>query len=262
MSNNSVSNYLTIDRDGHILLIGLNRPDKRNAMNEAMLQELAAAYRQLHDDAELRVGVVYAHGDHFSAGLDLADIAPKLAAGSLDTVAGGLDPWGVQTEQTAKPVVLALQGYAYTLAIELALASDVVVAAESTQFAQLEVARGIMPFGGATLRFSRLGWGNAMQHILTGDTFDAREAHRIGLVQQVAADGEQIATAIEVAAQIARNAPLAVQASLASARAALTDYEGARAQLAPTAAGLAATKDAARAAESYLRGEPIPFEGN
>lgn len=254
--------HLTIDRDGHILLIGLNRTDKRNAMNEAMLQQLAAAYKTLNDDPELRVGVVYANGDHFSAGLDLADIAPKLAAGTLDTVADGLDPWGIQTEQTSKPVVLAVQGYAFTLAIELALAADIVVAAESTQFAQLEVARGIMPFGGATLRFQRLGWGNAMQHILTGDTFDAREAHRIGLVQHVTADGEQLATAIEIAAKIARNAPLAVQATLASARAAAVDVEAASEDLAPVAARLAATNDAARAAESYLRGEPIEFEGN
>lgn len=172
------NSHITVDRDGHLLLVGLNRPAKRNAMDERMLQDLARAYRLLDDDPELRAGVVYAHGEHFSAGLDLTDVAPKLAAGTLDTVADGLDPWGIQTQQVRKPVVLALQGYAFTLAIELALAADVVIAAESTQFAQLEVARGIMPFGGATLRFHRLGWGHAMRHILTGEPFGARSALR------------------------------------------------------------------------------------
>lgn len=254
--------YLTIDRDGQILLIGLNRPSKRNAMNEAMLQELAHAYRVLGEDPELRVGVVYAHGEHFSAGLDLTDIGPKMADGSFDALGGGIDPWGIRTEQVPKPVVLALQGYAYTLAIELALSADIVIAAESTTFAQLEVARGIMPFGGATLRFHRLGWGNAMRHILTAEPFDAREAHRIGLVQEVTPDGEQLATAIEIAAQISRNAPLAVHAVLASARESLTAPEAAQQRLESTAAKLAATKDAARAVESYLRREPVRFEGD
>lgn len=254
--------YLTLDRDHHILLIGLNRPDKRNAMNEAMLQELASAYRVLHEDAELRVGVVYAHGEHFSAGLDLTDIGAKLAAGSFDAIAGGIDPWGIQTEQVAKPVVLALHGYSYTLAIELALAADVVVAAESVTFAQLEVARGIIPFGGATLRFPGLGWGNAMRHILTAEPFGAAEAHRIGLVQEVTPDGEQLATAIEIAAKIANNAPLAVQAALASARQSLIDPEAALHDLGPTAARLTATNDAGRAIEAYLKGEPVQFKGD
>ncbi|WP_293695695.1 crotonase/enoyl-CoA hydratase family protein [uncultured Agrococcus sp.] len=254
--------YLTIDRDGHILLIGLNRAQKRNAMHEAMLQELALAYRELHDDPDLRVGVVYAHGEHFSAGLDLTDIGPKMADGSFDALAGGIDPWGIRTEPVSKPVIVALQGYAYTLSIELALAADIVVAAESTTFAQLEVARGIMPFGGATLRFHRLGWGNAMRRILTAEPFDTREAHRIGLVQEITPDGEQLATAIEIAAQIARNAPLAVQAALASSRDSLIDSESTRQSLDATATKLAATKDAARAVESYLRGEPVAFEGD
>lgn len=256
------STHLTIDRDGHLLLIGLNRPAKRNAMHEEMLQELARAYRLLDEDPQLRAGVVYAHGEHFSAGLDLTDIGPKLAAGTLNTVADGLDPWGIRTRQVSKPVVLALQGYAFTLAIELALASDVVIASDTTQFAQLEVSRGIMPFGGATLRFHRLGWGSAMRHILTGQPFDAQEALRIGLVQEVTADGEQLATAIEIAAQIARNAPLAVQAALASARQSLTDPAQAQAELATTAARLSATQDAARAVEGYLRREPIDFQGD
>lgn len=93
---------------------------------------------------------------------------------------------GLRTRPVSKPVVVGLQGTCLTLGIELALASDVVLAERSTRFGQIEVTRGILPFGGATLRFPRaVGWGDAMRWILTGDLFDAEEAHRIGLVQEL-----------------------------------------------------------------------------
>lgn len=252
-----------VERDGPILRIALDRVDKRNAADERMLQELALAYGELDRDPALRVGLVHAMGDHFTGGLDLGDVAPKLAAGTLQVVPeGGLDPWGVQSRQVSKPVVLAVQGTCLTLGIELALASDVVVAADSTTFAQLEVARGIVPFGGATLRFPRLGWGDAMRWILTGDRFDAAEALRIGLVQEVVPAGTELERAAALAARIAAQAPLAVQAALASARAALPDASAAAADLVPTTRRLASTRDARRAAESYLTGTPVAFEGD
>lgn len=250
-------------RAGGVLHIQLDRAEKRNAADERMLRELAAAYAQLHRDPALRVGVVSAVGEHFTGGLDLADIAPKLARGALDTVGvDGIDPWGLLTEPCSKPVVVAIEGVCFTLGIELALASDVVVASETATFSQAEVARGIMPFGGATVRFPRLGWGDSMRWMLTGDRFDAREALRIGLVQEVVPAGEALARATEVAERIAAQAPLAVQATLASARAALTDAPAAVAALAPTVRRLAATNDARRAAESYLTKQPVEFAGD
>ena len=182
---------ISLDRDGHVLLIGFNRPEKRNATDFQMLQELSLAYGELERDPELRAGLVYAHGDHFTGGLDLADVAPRIGADGLDIVPeGGINPWQVSGTSVSKPVVMAVQGTCLTLGIELILASDIAVAAESTSFAQIEVARGILPFGGATIRFPRaVGWGNAMRWILTGDSFDAAEAHRIGLVQEVVPDG-------------------------------------------------------------------------
>ena len=106
---------------------------------------------------------------------------------------GGINPWQVDGRQLSKPVVIAVQGTCLTLGIELILASDMAVAAQSTRFAQIEVGRGILPFGGATIRFPRVaGWGNAMRWILTGDSFDAAEAHRMGLVQEIVPDGEQL----------------------------------------------------------------------
>src|SRR4029079_13137946 len=117
------------------------------------------------------------------------------------------------------PVVLAVNGIAFTLSIELALAADIVVAADTVRFRQLEIARGILPFGGATFRApAKLGWGNAMRFLLTAEEFGATEALRIGLVQEVVPAGQHVDRARALAQLIARQAPLGVQATLANAR--------------------------------------------
>jgi enoyl-CoA hydratase len=255
---------ISLDRDGHVLLIGFNRPEKRNATDFQMLQELSLAYGELERDPELRAGLVYAHGDHFTGGLDLADVAPRIGADGLDIVPeGGINPWQVSGTSVSKPVVMAVQGTCLTLGIELILASDIAVAAESTSFAQIEVARGILPFGGATIRFPRaVGWGNAMRWILTGDSFDAAEAHRIGLVQEVVPDGTQYDRGLELAQRIAAQAPLAVQAALANARVAVRDGDAAaEAQLQPQLVKLATSEDARIGMEAFLTRQPATFVG-
>jgi enoyl-CoA hydratase len=252
------------ERRGHLLLIGLNRPEKRNAADFAMLQQLALAYGELERDPELRVGVVHGVGEHFTAGLDLADVGPRLGPNGLDIVpAGGINPWQVDGTALTKPVVMAVQGTCLTLGIELMLASDIVVAAESTRFGQIEVSRGILPFGGATIRFPRAaGWGNAMRWLLTGDLFDAAEAHRMGLVQEVVPAGVELERALELAGRIAAQAPLAVQATLASARVALRDgAEAAEVGLQPALARLAASEDARTGMEAFLTRTPAEFRG-
>jgi enoyl-CoA hydratase/carnithine racemase len=255
---------ISLDRDGHVLLIGFNRPEKRNATDFQMLQELSLAYGELERDPELRAGLVYAHGDHFTGGLDLADVAPRIGADGLDIVPeGGINPWQVSGTSVSKPVVMAVQGTCLTLGIELILASDIAVAAESTSFAQIEVARGILPFGGATIRFPRaVGWGNAMRWILTGDSFDAAEAHRMGLVQEVVPDGTQYDRGLELAQRIAAQAPLAVQAALANARIAVRDGDAAaEAQLQPQLVKLARSEDARIGMEAFLTRQPATFVG-
>ena len=113
---------VTVERDGHTLLIGLNRADQPNAADVAMLEQLALAYGELDRDPELRVGVVFAHGDHFTGGLDLADVAPRIGPKGLAMVPeGGIHPWGMDGSRVRKPVVLAVQGTCLTLGIELAL---------------------------------------------------------------------------------------------------------------------------------------------
>jgi enoyl-CoA hydratase/carnithine racemase len=252
------------ERRGHILLIGFNRPEKRNAADFALLQQLALAYGELDRDPELRVGLVYAVGEHFTAGLDLADIGPRLGPAGLEMVPeGGINPWQVDGQSLSKPVVIAVQGTCLTLGIELMLASDIVVAAESTRFGQIEVARGILPFGGATIRFPRAaGWGDAMRWLLTGDLFDAVEAYRLGLVQEVVPDGTQFDRALELAEKIAAQAPLAVQATLANAR--LAQREGAASAeqaLQPALARLVQTEDSRTGIQSFLTRTPAVFVG-
>lgn len=252
------------ERRGHVLLIGLNRPEKRNAADYELLNALAEAYGELDRDPELRAGVVHAIGDHFTGGLDLADVGPRIGPEGLSFVGDtGVDPWGVSGPRVRKPVVVAVQGTCLTLGIELILAADVAVAARSTTFAQIEVARGILPFGGATIRFPRAaGWGNAMRYILTGDPFDADEAYRMGLVQEVVDDGAQLGAALAIAERIAAQAPLAVQATLANAVIAVRDGDAAAAAaLQPALVRLAGSEDARIGMQAFLTRTAAEFVG-
>ncbi len=204
-------------------------------------------------------------GEHFSAGLDLAEVGPAVAAKGPAALSGGhlYDPFGVWAPPVPKPVVMAVQGITYTLSIELALASDVVVAASDVRFRQLEVGRGILPFGGATVRAqSSLGWGNAMAFLLTAEEFGADEALRIGLVQRVVPPGEQLAEALRIAELIAAQAPLGVQATLSNARTARAEGpEAAIAQLRGMLSGIMASRDAAEGLRSFVERRPAQFEG-
>jgi enoyl-CoA hydratase len=255
---------ITTERDGHVLLIGFNRPEKRNAADFALLQQLSLAYGELERDPEIRVGLVFAHGDHFTGGLDLADVVPRIGPFGLDTVPeGGIDPLQLSGPRLSKPVVIAVQGTCLTLGIELMLASDIVIAAESTTFGQIEVSRGILPFGGATIRLPRaIGWGNAMRWIITGDTFGAADAYRLGLIQELVADGTQFDRALEIARRIAKQAPLAVQASLANARTAVRDGDAvAAAALQSELVRLASTEDASIGMQAFIDRSTAEFVG-
>ena len=252
------------ERRGHILLIGFNRPEKRNAADFELLSALAEAYGELERDPELRVGLVHAVGDHFTAGLDLADLGPRIGRDGLSFVGEtGIDPWQVSGQQLSKPVVIAVQGTCLTLGIELILASDIAVAARSTTFGQIEVTRGILPFGGATLRFPRAaGWGDAMRYILTGDLFDAAEAHRMGIVHEVVDDGDQFEVALAIAERIAAQAPLAVQAALVNAKTAVREGDAAaEAGLQPALVRLVTSEDAKTGMEAFLTRTTAEFVG-
>jgi enoyl-CoA hydratase len=255
---------VTVEKDGHVLLIGVDRAAKRNAWDLQVIDEVAAAYDRLAEDDDVRVGVVFGHGDHFSAGLDLAEVLPAVQEHGPSVLSGssGHDPFGLWGPPVPKPVVMAVQGIAFTLSMELALASDIVVAAEDVRFRQLEVGRGILPFGGATLRApAQLGWGNAMRWILTGEELGAAEAHRIGLVQEVVPAGQQLARAVEIAKLIAAQAPLGVYGTLANARVACRGEEAAREHLAQLLPPLLTSDDAAEGVQSFVERREARFTG-
>ncbi len=255
---------VTVERDGHVLMIGLNRPDKRNAFNVTMLADLSRAYGLLESDDDLRCGVLFAHGEHFTGGLDMVDVGPVVASGQSPYPKDGRDPWRLDGTWST-PVVAAAQGWVMTLGIELLLAADIRVAARDARFAQLEIRRGIYPFGGATVRFPReTGWGNAMRWMLTGDEFDAAEAHRIGIVQEIAEDGAQaVERARHIAHSIAeKSGPLGVKTTLASAHRARTDGdEEAFQQLVPDISRLFASSDGAEGVRSFVERRDAVFTG-
>lgn len=260
-----MTDRISVELDGHILLIGLNRPEKRNAFDLAMIEQLASAYERLGNDREVRVGVLYAHGNHFSAGLDLAEVGPLVAERGPEVLAGSgpYDPFGVWREPVPKPVVMAVNGVAFTLSIELALGSDIVVASDDVRFCQLEVGRGILPFGGASFRApTHLGWGNAMRFLLTAEEFGAEEAHRIGLVQEVVATGRHVIRATEIARAIAAQAPLGVQGTLGNARAAQAAAEQAAIEhLRTILPDILHSEDAAEGSRSFVERRKGHFKG-
>jgi enoyl-CoA hydratase len=256
---------ITVERQGHVLLIGVNRAEKRNAFDVSMLEQLAKAYETLAEDPEARVGLLFAHGDHFSAGLDLANVGPVVAERGAKALGGGrkYDPFGVWGEPVPKPVVMAVNGIAFTLSIELALAADIVIASDDVRFRQLEIGRGIAPFGGATFRApAHLGWGNAMRFLLTGEEFGAAEALRIGLVQEVVPKGKHIERARSIADLIAKQAPLGVQATLSNARVGRAKGEAAAAEhIASLLPKILASQDAMEGLQSFMERREAKFTG-
>lgn len=255
---------ISVEQRGHILLIGLNRPTKYNGYTPTMAKQLWEAFTRLDESDDLFVGVLFGHGDHFTAGLDLPKWTGKMEHGdSIEKSSEQqVDPMALG-RACRKPIITAVQGITFTFGIELALAGDIVIAAENCRFSQLEPARGIHATGGATIRFiQRGGWGNAMYHLLTSDEFDAQEAYRIGFVQEVVQVGKQLERALEIAEGIAAQAPLAVQATKASSRRFIEEgFAEAVRELGPTQQRLMASEDANEGVQSFIERRKAVFKG-
>lgn len=257
---------IVTERRGALLLIGINRPAKRNGFTPRMFRELGEAYTLLDDDPALRVGVLHAFGDHFTSGLDLPTIAPLMRSGEKAVPPGLVEPTDLGTpgyRRRTKPMVVAVKGITYTLGIELMLAADIVVAADDCRFSQLEVKRGIMATGGATLRMAeRAGLGNAMLHLLTGDEFGADEALRLNFVQKVVPATTVLEEALRIAQAIAEQAPLAVVATRLNALKAVEHGPlAAMDEFIATQQRLSASEDAAEGVRSFIDKRPARFTG-
>lgn len=251
---------------GHVLLIGINRPARRNGWTPAMFRQLAEAYTRLDDDSELRVGVLHAFGDHFTAGLDLPAIAEFMKAGQKAIPPGLVEPhdFGMPGyRRRSKPMVVAVKGICFTVGIELMLGADIVVAADNCRFAQMEVQRCIMPTGGATLRMAeRAGVGNAMLHMLTGDEFGSAEAYRCNFVQKVVPVGQELDEAFRIAERISAQAPQAVVATRLNVLKAIELGQAAAVEdFIPVQQRLANSEDAAEGVRSFIEKRPAQFTG-
>jgi enoyl-CoA hydratase len=196
------------ERDG-VLLVTLNRPEQRNAVNRAVAEGIAVALDRLDADDALRVGVLAGAGKGFCAGMDLK----AFVAGEKPSVEGrGFA--GIVQRPARKPLIAAVEGFAVAGGFEIALACDLIVAARGARFGIPEVKRGLVAAGGALLRLpQRIPYHLAMELALTGDFVDAERAYEVGLVSRLVEPGSAVDAALELAAQIAANGPLALAAS-------------------------------------------------
>ena len=199
---------LTERREG-VLLITLNRPEARNAVNLPVAEGVAAALDELDADDALSVGVLTGAGSGFCAGMD------------LKAFVAGERPWvgdrgfaGIVRRASRKPLIAAIEGFAVAGGLEVALACDLLVAAKGAKLGIPEVKRSLVAAGGALLRLPRvMPYHAAMEMALTGDPISAERAHELGLVSRVAEPGGAVDAALELAAAIAANGPLALDAT-------------------------------------------------
>jgi len=259
-----MADHIHYDADDGIASIHIDRSDKRNAFNVAMFGELTAAFGRAEADDAVRATLVTAEGPDFTTGLDLTDVAPAWMRGERPLTPDDVDPWAVLGRRRTKPMICAVQGRCYTLGFELALASEACVATRDAVFALREVRAGIFPAGGGVERLVLgAGWSTAMRYVLTGDDLPATEAHRLGLVPELAPDADAARDrAQEIADAMASAAPLAVRGALAHARRAVEAQWGDAQRAVPDAIqGLINTADAREAAIAAVQRRDPRFRG-
>jgi E-phenylitaconyl-CoA hydratase len=197
------------ERDGRVATITLNRPDKMNAMDMPMYEEISARLREIDQDPEIWVGIVTGAGDRaFSAGADLKSVHEPSEGVAWTAYRPERFDLGLEVQ---KPLIAAVNGFCLAGGLELALACDFRIAAENAQFGTPEVRWNLLHGYGAQRLPYIVGLSNALYLLLTGDFIDAREAHRIGLVQEVVPPGRAISRARELAERICQNGPVAVR---------------------------------------------------
>jgi enoyl-CoA hydratase len=197
------------ERRGDVLVVTLNRPDARNAVNGALAQGIADALDELDGDDALRVGVLTGAGKGFSSGMDLKAFVAGERPYVEDRGFAGITQRGAR-----KPVIAAIEGFAVAGGFEVALGCDLIVAARGARLGIPEVKRSLVAAAGALFRLPRrIPYHLAMELALTGDPIDAERAHELGLVNRLAEPGAALDTALELAAQIVKNGPLALDAS-------------------------------------------------
>ncbi|MET0594550.1 MAG: crotonase/enoyl-CoA hydratase family protein [Polyangiaceae bacterium] len=209
--------HLLVEREGHVLIVTMNRPEARNAFGPEMLVRMADAWTMADADNDIRVVILTGAAGHFCAGSDLK----AMAGGWKD------DTWSPRFKEDPdlhwkallrhyklkKPLIAAVEGTAVAGGTEILQATDIRIAGQSAKFGVAEARWGLFPLGGSTVRLRRqIPYTQAMEILLTAKHLSAEEAVRIGLIGRVVPDGQALAEAKKVAEQVAANGPVAVQA--------------------------------------------------
>ncbi|MFL5906907.1 MAG: enoyl-CoA hydratase-related protein [Solirubrobacterales bacterium] len=246
--------------DGAVAVCRLNRPEARNALSPELMEELAGTLEELDVDEGVRCIVIAGSDEAFAAGADIASLAERTFQEALVSPSAAF--WN-RVAACRTPLVAAVSGWALGGGCELALICDLIVAAETAEFGQPEITLGIIPGGGGTQRLARVaGRQRAMELVLTGRRFGAEEAKQIGVVNEVAPEGEWLERAIDLAQRIARRPPIAVrlakQAVLAADETSLAaglDHERRLYEL------TMATEDKAEGTRAFLEKRKPDFRG-
>lgn len=203
-----MSEYVKTEIVDGVMIITVNRPEARNAINYEAAHELATAFEALDDDPSVVIGILTGAGNTFSSGMDLK----AFALNGQRPLVEGRGFAGLCERPPRKPLIAAVEGYALAGGCEMALACDLIVAANNANFGLPEVKRGIVPGSGGMVRLpARIPYHIAMEVVLTGDMFPATRAAEYGLVNRLVEPGKALEAALELARTISANGPLAVQ---------------------------------------------------
>lgn len=219
--------HALVERDGHILIITLNRPEARNAITGEMIEILEKAWEEVNDDPDIRVAILTGAGGAFCAGADLKQMARRSPGdafkgdgdGSKMAMDMSVMKWILKGFTLKKPLIAAVEGPAIAGGTEILQSTDIRVAGESARFGVSEVRWGLFPLGGSAVRLRRqIPYTVAADILLTGRHLGAPEAKEIGLISHLVPDGTALDKAKEIARTIAANGPVAVQAVLRTLR--------------------------------------------
>jgi enoyl-CoA hydratase len=219
------TNNCIVAQEGHVLVVTLNRPEAKNAFSPEMLLGMYRAWRLLDEDDDLHCAILTANGDTFCAGMDLKAGADGGQRSTEEFMAVMAEVPNVhwqallRDKRPDKPLILAVEGYALAGGTEILQGTDIRVAAENAIFGVTEVARGLYPMGGSTIRLRRqIPYCLAAEMLLCGEHITAQQALQFGLINRVVPPGQALAGAREYAGKICSNGPLAVRAVIRSLR--------------------------------------------